>query len=69
MSNPEFREGVRALFDSLTFRAANNFHGNPEVNKQCQAENDLIWSWAMRALEEVSEEDYKEMLEYYPQYE
>lgn len=64
----EYRRGVMAMFDQLTYRAANHYHGNPEVNKICQKENELIWQWTMDALEQVSDEDYEEMLKFYPQY-
>jgi len=66
--NQDFRDGARAMFDALTMRAANHYHGNPKVNEVLQKENELIWSWAMEALSEVSEEDYEEMLKFYPHY-
>lgn len=67
--NQDFRDGARAMFDALTMRAANNYHGRKETNEILQKENALIWSWAMEALSEVSEEDYEEMLKFYPHYE
>jgi hypothetical protein len=60
-----YREGVMAVFNSLLYRAANHFHGNPEIDKQCQAENNLIIEWAMTALEEVSPKDHEEMKKFY----
>jgi hypothetical protein len=54
----DFRKGVRAMFDALLFRAANNFH--PAHQAACDKENELIESWAKDALEEVSPDDFLE---------
>lgn len=43
------------MFDALLFRAANNYH--PKYKEQCDHENELIRSWAIDALEEVSPAD------------
>lgn len=48
-----FKKGTRAMFDYFQIRAANNFHGNPEVNLICDQENEIVLSWANDALEEV----------------
>lgn len=51
-----FTQGAKAVFDALQMRAANHWHGNPEVDKVCQRENKLVLEWAEEALEEVSPE-------------
>lgn len=51
----DFKAGARAMFDALLFRAANNYH--PRYKEQCDHENELIRSWAIDALEEVSPAD------------
>jgi hypothetical protein len=56
----DFGRGVRAMFDYLLYRAANNYHGNPEIQKQCNNDNTLIEEWAIDALEEISPNDYSE---------
>lgn len=56
----EFRKGARAMFDHLTYRAANNYHGKPEINARCDEENAIINSWASEALKTVSPEDHME---------
>lgn len=48
-----FTKGTRAMFDYLYIRAANNYHGDPEINNICDKENEIILSWANDALEEV----------------
>lgn len=59
-SSVEFRRGVRAFFDHLLMRTANNWHGNPDVQAQCDAENAIIEEWAKETLEQVSLEDHIE---------
>jgi hypothetical protein len=56
----DFRKGVRAVFDSLLCRAANNYHGNPDVNASCTEENKIVTAWAADALAEVSVDDWNE---------
>ena len=56
----EFRKGVRAMFDYLTYRAANNYHGNPRINARCDEENSIINSWAAEALHTISPDDHME---------
>jgi hypothetical protein len=51
-----FTAGARAVFDRMIIRVVNHWHGNPEVNKSCQAENAVITEWATDALEDVSPE-------------
>lgn len=46
------------MFDWLMFRVANNYHGNPEIQRQCDIENDLVTDWAENALNDVSPKDY-----------
>ena len=58
MSREAFRQGARAFFDHLMCRAANNYHGNPELQRQCDQDNKLIEEWAADALEAVSPEDF-----------
>lgn len=53
-----FRAGVKAMFDHLLTRVANHWHGLPELNKQCEYDNNLVSEWAQNALKEVSPEDY-----------
>lgn len=58
----EFQKGARAMFDALTFRAANHWH--PNAMDQCNYDNKLIYEWAEDALEEVDEfsgEEWKSM--------
>ena len=62
MKSKKYTAGVKAMYDYLTYRAANNFHGNPETNKQCDIENEIIISWAGDALEECDEFAYDEWL-------
>jgi hypothetical protein len=52
-----FRNGSKAMFDYLLMRTANHYHGNPEIQKQCDYDNELIEQWATDALESVSHED------------
>jgi hypothetical protein len=56
----DFKRGVRAVYDYLTGRAANHYHGNPVIQKQCDYDNELVLTWAEDALEEVSEEVHNE---------
>lgn len=58
----EFRKGARAMYDYLADRAANNWHGNPNTDEQCQQENKLVMSWAEDALSAVSPEDHNEWI-------
>ena len=60
MSRESFRQGARAFFDHLMCRAANNYHGNPDLQKQCDQDNKLIEEWAADALEAVSPEDFSD---------
>lgn len=53
-----FKSGVRAFFDYLLYRSANNYNGNPVIQVICDKENEIIESWAEDALEEISPEDY-----------
>lgn len=59
----DFRKGVRAVFDYLHMWAANNYHGNPKMNKLCDVENELVLRLAEDALEEISEADCVEWVE------
>ena len=54
----DFRRGAVAMFDVLLYRAANNYHGNSEMQKQCDYENAIIKEWAVDALKDVSPNDY-----------
>lgn len=58
----EFQRGARAMFDALMTRAANNYHGNPAINDQCNLENKLVEEWAVDALEEIDPESHREWL-------
>lgn len=49
-----FIKGARAMFDHLMFKVANNWNCNPEIDKKCQEENDIITDWADDALRTVS---------------
>lgn len=53
----EFRRGAKAMFDYVLYATANNWHGNPELNKKCDAENDFTNKLIVNALAEVSPED------------
>jgi len=56
----DFRKGAKAMFDFLLVRAANHYHGNPIVQKQCDYDNALVTEWAEDALESVSPDDAAE---------
>lgn len=56
----EFHQGVKAFFDYLLFRAANNYHGDPETDKVCQEENRVVRGWAEDGLREVDKDSYEE---------
>jgi hypothetical protein len=59
----EFERGARAIFDYLLYRTANNYHGDPKIQKECDKENEIIASWAEDALDEVSEDSCSEWLQ------
>ena len=61
----EYERGAQAMFDALTMRAANHYHGNPIFNEQCNKDNQLIWEWSMDALESVAPNRYEEMCKFY----
>jgi hypothetical protein len=67
-SNTTFEDGVQAMFDALTCRAANHYHGNPAVQKQCAYDNKLIWDWSMEALSDIAPNVFDKMCEFYPSY-
>lgn len=48
------------MFDHLTYRAANNYHGKPSINARCEEENAVINLWAAEALHTISPEDHME---------
>ena len=48
------------MFDSLLSRSANNYHGNPAINKRCMEESAIVEAWAADALAEVSPDDFTE---------
>jgi hypothetical protein len=52
---PSILPGALAMHNSLLVRAANNYHGKPQINAGCQKDNELIVSWANTALEEVKD--------------
>lgn len=52
-----FKAGARAMFDAAQMRAANHYHGRPEINKICDAENAYLLETMEDALDEVSPED------------
>ena len=58
----EFRRGAKAMFDWFMFGIANNYHGNPEIQKQCDKENTLIAKWAKDALYDISPKDHAQWL-------
>jgi hypothetical protein len=53
-------DGCRAMYDSIAYRAANNWHGRKSVNAIMQEENRIALEWARDALHEVDPEDYAE---------
>jgi hypothetical protein len=53
----DFRAGAKAMFDYIMFRAANNYHGRPDVQAVCTKENLLVTEWITDALDDVSPED------------
>ncbi len=55
----EFRNGAKAMFDALSFRAANNYHERPAMQEKCDKENELIEAWALDALKEISPDDHR----------
>ncbi len=56
----DFRAGVKEFFSALLYRVANNWHGDPRVQKICEGENKLIETWAQNSLLDISTEDYYE---------
>lgn len=60
LSDAEFHRGAKAVFDYMLCRAANNYHGNPEIQKQCDIENKAVTEWIEEALEDVSPESLME---------
>lgn len=54
----DFDKGAMAMYDYFAFWTANHFHGNPELNRICQAENEMIQELAEDALESVSLESF-----------
>ena len=62
--DPEgFRKGVKALFDYLQDRVANNYHANSDQMTELQKMNKVFEDWLSDALQEISEDDYQEWLE------
>jgi hypothetical protein len=55
-----YSKGIRACFDYLISRAAASYHGNPEIQKQIDYDNNLIENWAEDMLEEVDLDSYSE---------
>jgi len=62
VAGKEFRRGVVAFFDALLYAAANNYHHNPEINKQCEIENEILTRYARMILSEISPDDSMEWL-------
>lgn len=56
-------DGVKAFFDNLLTRAANNWHANSAVAEMCKKENNLIYDWAKEALLELAEPIYSEWVQ------
>ena len=48
--NWSFVDGIRKAFDMLVEKAANNYHGNPELQRICDIENDALISAAQDIL-------------------
>ena len=59
-NNADFQAGAKAMFDVLSYRAANNWHGNPMIDDACEQESKLVLSWIKDALEDVSPETISE---------
>ena len=67
--DPEgFRKGVKALFDYLQDRVANNYHANSDQMAELQKMNKVFEDWLSDALREVSEDDYNEWLDIHAAY-
>ena len=67
--DPEgFRKGVKALFDYLQDRVANNYHANSDQMTELQKMNKVFEDWLSDALQEISEDDYQEWLELHQAY-
>ena len=60
MSDLMFRKGARAMYQYLTYRAANHWHGDPVMEAQMKKERDLIFEWAEDAFVSVTEKEEKE---------
>lgn len=58
LTDTEFHQGARAMFDFFLDKAANNWHGNPKINEQCEHESVIATSWAKEAFSQVSPSDY-----------
>lgn len=56
----EFKRGVKAAFDWLMIRSANNYHGNPKIQARCDVENSWLTECARDMLEDLSPEDHNE---------
>lgn len=63
-----FRKGVKALFDYLQDRVANNYHANSDQMAELQKMNKVFENWLSDALQEVSEDDYREWLDLHQAY-
>jgi hypothetical protein len=56
----DFRSGAKAMFDMFLYKAANNYHPDPKVQKMCDIENNLLDEVAQISLKEVDEYAYDE---------
>lgn len=60
MTEPtDFEKGAMEMFTYFTYWAANHYHGNPELDKICQAESEMVQELAEDALESVSLESFR----------
>lgn len=63
-----FRSGVKAIFDYLQDRVANNYHANSDQMAELQKMNKVFEDWLSDALQEVSENDYHEWMDLHQAY-
>ena len=61
-----FLMGATAMFDVALQMTANHWHGDPEVNKLCQMENDYVYNVMDIAFEKINPDKmakWKEIME------
>ena len=57
-NNKDFDKGAKAMFDYVTYAVANHFHGDPDIQKIMDIENEFAISLIEDALDDVSPDIY-----------